>query len=120
MRHIEKVGESGGRLIAAPIDKLVGAISGRDDPIRPKVGQFAGDVLKMPFRIAGSLAWGGMKGSAKLAWAGVKNLPIFPVWNKERNEVLAKSSTEQVTLAKSVAVGTKKRPSPTETVSQSA
>lgn len=102
LEHFGKAAESGGKLIAAPIDKLVGVISGRDDPIRPKVGQFAGDVFKLPFRIAGSLAWGAMKGSAKLAWAGMKNLPIFPVWNKEREAVKANTEVQLATLSDGV------------------
>jgi|GEM_PF-2110506 hypothetical protein len=120
VNHLETLANSGGELIAAPVDAGIGLLIGKKDPVLPKAGRFAGDLFKTPFRIAGSLAWGGMKGAARLAWAGVKNLPIFPVWKKERDTVIAKSSSEQVTLAKSVAGGTNKRPSPEETVSQSA
>lgn len=102
VKHLETLGNSGGDLIAAPVDKLVGIISGRDDPILPKVGNFAGDVLKTPFRIAGTWAWGAMKGSAKLAWAGIKNLPIFPAWKAERDAVKANAEAKLATLSKGV------------------
>lgn len=118
--HIGKLGDALGSTVAAPIDSAVAGLSGKPAPIiRQRTANLAGEVFKTPFRIAGSLAWGAMKGSAKLAWAGIRNLPIFPVWKKERDTVIAKSGTEQVSLAKSVSVGTKKRPSPEETVSQS-
>ncbi len=102
MRHLETLGQSGGKLLASPVDKLTKVISGTNGPtVRPAAGQFAGDLFKTPFRIAGTLAWGAMKGSAKLAWAGLKNLPIFPAWKAERDEVMAASSAKRASLAKS-------------------
>ena len=106
VRHLETLGESGGKLIAAPVDKLVSVISGENAPvIRPRAGEFAGDLLKTPFRIAGTLAWGAMKGSAKLAWAGIRNLPIFPAWKAERDDVMAQSTKKRDSLADSIQPG---------------
>ena len=103
MRHLETLGESTGKLIASPVDKLVKVISGTNAPtVRPAAGQFAGDLLKTPFRIAGTLAWGAMKGSAKFAWAGIRNLPIFPQWKAERDAVMAQSTKKRDSLSDSI------------------
>jgi hypothetical protein len=111
IEHLGKVGDALGSTVAAPIDSLVAGISGKPSPIiRQRSAFLAGEVFKTPFRIAGTLAWGAMTGAAKLAWAGIRNLPIFPIWNEKREEVKAASSNKRVSLANAVDGGKRTKP----------
>jgi len=103
--HLGKVGKALGSAVVSPIDSLVAEISGK-----PRSAFLAGEVFKTPFRIAGTLAWGAMTGAAKLAWAGIRNLPIFPIWNEKREEVKAASSNKRVSLANAVDGGKRTKP----------
>lgn len=100
---ISKMGEGIGQLVAAPGNALIELMTFGSplDRIKSETRQGITDILYGSFRVAKHTAIGALKGSLKLLWAGIKNLPIFPVWQKEREEVAAQSSKELATLAKS-------------------
>ena len=100
---IGKAADGIGQIVAAPGNALIelATFGSPLERIKQDTRQGLSDVLYAPFRVAKHTALGVVKGSLKLLWAGIKNLPIFPVWQKERAEVSAASSSDLATLAKS-------------------
>lgn len=78
---IEKSAEGIGRILTAPAKGMIELFSlGKPvDTIVNETRQGFGDILKMPFRVAGHIALGTAKTAGKLAVAGMANAPLFPV-----------------------------------------
>lgn len=101
--HMRQLGEATGSLIASPVESLVGMITGENPKaIRTSTRSFIGTLLKTPFRIAGSTAWGLTKGTAGLAWNLAKNAPILPFTPKETRELVANTRKDLGTLGHNI------------------
>lgn len=91
-----KMTDGVGQIVAAPGNALIELMTFGSpiERIKQDTRQGLTDVLYAPFRVAKHTALGAAKGSLKLLWAGIKNLPIFPVWKKERSEVVQNTHSE--------------------------
>lgn len=76
-------------LVKAPGDALIELFTGGNPiaAIQNNTREGVKDILYAPFRIARNVGVGALKGAARLTWNTIKNLPIWPVWNAERNQV---------------------------------
>jgi len=101
------VGDSTGKLIASPVESLVETITGNPtiDPIKQSTKSLLTNMALLPGRAFWHGSMGLLKGSAKLAWAGITHLPIFPVWNAEREGEKAKATQSLSDLKKSLKRG---------------
>lgn len=98
-----KMNDGIGQIVAAPGNALIELMTFGSpvDRIKQDTRQGLTDILYTPFRMAKDTAWGLAKVSAKLLWAGIKNLPIFPVWNKEREQTKTDARSDLSALAQS-------------------
>ena len=99
-----RAGDGVGRLIATPIEALVEGITGGSpmERIKSNTRQSLTDILFLPGRMAKHTAVGLLKGTGKLLWKGITNLPIFPTWTEERAEVAKRTKSDLDTLKRGI------------------
>ncbi|MDA0376730.1 MAG: hypothetical protein O3A80_05510 [bacterium] len=104
------VGDSTGDLMASPVKSLVETLTGNPTigPITQSTRSLLTNMALLPGRVFWHGSMGLLKGSAKLAWAGIKNLPIFPAWKAERDAVKANAEAKLATLSEGVSSAEKK------------
>jgi len=85
---VGKMGEGLGQVVTAPMASLIELMTFGSpiDRLKQQTRQGISDILWGPFRVAGHLGKGAVKGVGRLAWNGITNAPILPFTKLEAKD----------------------------------
>ena len=95
--HLSRAGDAVGSFIAAPVDSLVETITlGKTPVIRQRTRSLISELFKSPFRIAGTTAWGLVKGIGGLGLKAALRAPILPLSPVELRQIVRNETRDKL------------------------